>query len=87
MTFISIQEYHSVETETSCPYLRLHRYEKNDMVYMMAFNEDFAAKGEHTLKIECANTLDKRHMDLISSAQEIQPSGVLGPIAIRTSSV
>lgn len=48
------------------------------------FYEASHAKGVHTLRVETANTLDKRHMDLISSAQEIQPSGILGPITIRT---
>ena len=40
-------------------------------------------QGPHTLRVEVANTLDKHHMDLISSAQEISPSGLLGPVTIK----
>lgn len=47
------------------------------------FYETSVSKGTHVLRIEAANTLDKRHMDVISAAQEIQPSGVLGPVRIR----
>ena len=47
------------------------------------FSIEMLEQGTHILRVEVANTLDKHHMDLISSAQEISPSGLLEPAMIK----